>query len=120
MKIHTRRFRPTVLSALALASIAASAGKLAAQVPATWNGGNGNWSTSSNWTPNAVPNSANADVRIDANQFSASVTVDGAFTVGRLTLDSLDQLKIADGKSLTVAAGGFSGSGTLLNNSAIT
>ncbi len=60
----------------------------------TWNGGTGNWSTRSNWTPATVPGQAgsNEDVRI--NTGSDDVTMDfmpviGSFTLGGTTASSI-------------------------------
>ncbi|MDQ2658965.1 MAG: hypothetical protein M3Y03_00935 [Verrucomicrobiota bacterium] len=56
--------------------------------PSTWNGGIGNWSDGSMWSPTGAP----------------------------LTIDAGDSLTINDNSSLLLATGAFVGSGTILNN----
>ncbi|HEX7516171.1 MAG TPA: hypothetical protein VF345_02680, partial [Chthoniobacterales bacterium] len=90
---------------------------LHAQVVSVWNGGTGNWSTATAWTPNGAPNSANSFVRIDNGNATASlVSVDGGFTIGQLTIDANDSLGVNNGQTLVVTdAGGFAGAGTITN-----
>lgn len=80
----------------------------AVQVDATWNGGTGNWSVATNWTPNVVPNN-NADtynVLIDGGKVAASsVSLDIDATIDKLTIDAGDSLGIGPGRILTVASG---------------
>ena len=79
-----------------------------------WNGGVGNWSTAGNWT-GGVPNASNADVQVDnGNAVNSTVSVDGFFTVGRLTISSGDTVGINNAQQLTISdAGGF---GSIINN----
>ena len=79
-----------------------------------WNGGVGNWSAAGNWT-GGVPNASNADVQVDnGNVVNSTVSVDGFFTVGRLTISSGDAVGINNAQQLTISdAGGF---GAIINN----
>ncbi len=86
----------------------------------TWNGGTGNWSTASNWTPAVVPGSAgasNADVTI--NTGADDVTLDfnpaiASFTLGGTAGSSILEGPYADapltvGKNMTVGSSGSVG-----------
>lgn len=89
--------------------------------PSTWAGGTGNWSNGAMWSPSGVPNSSGADVSIDGgNPVNSVVSLDGAFTVGRLTIDVGDSLGINDSRALFLAGGNFAGDGTIVNNGSIT
>jgi hypothetical protein len=58
------------------------------QTNSSWNGGTGNWSTSTDWTPNQVPNNAGGntyDVTIGSGSLD-SVILDQNATVSSLTL----------------------------------
>lgn len=74
------------------------------------NDANGNWGTANNWTNSAAPNSVGAQANFFGliNQ-ARTVTVDGAYTAGSITFDSLH--------SYTIAGNGVSGHGVTLNNS---
>ena len=93
---------------------------LAAQTAYTWNGGTGSWSDNSKWD-NGTPNDAGADVFIDGGKTAvvSVVNLAGSYTVGRLTLDAGDTLNVNGDQSFTVTAGGFSGSGSLVNNGTV-
>ena len=93
---------------------------LAAQTAYTWNGGAGNWSDGAKWD-NGTPNGASADVFIDGGKtgMASVVNLADGYTVGRLTLDAGDTLNLNGDQSFTVAAGGFSGSGSLVNNGTV-
>ena len=81
----------------------------------TWNGGTGNWSTGTMWTPNGVPNGNAADVKVDnGNATNSVVSVDGSFTVGRLTIDLGDTVGINNIQQLTITDAG--GLGAIINN----
>ncbi len=86
----------------------------------TWNGGIGNWSTASNWTPAAVPGSAsasNADVTI--NTGADDVTLDFSPVIASFTLGGTAGSSILEGpyagapltvsKSMTVGSSGSVG-----------
>ncbi len=93
---------------------------LSAQTAYTWNGGAGNWNDGTQWD-NGTPNGASADVFIDGGKTGTASVVNLAdgYTVGRLTLDAGDTLNLNGDQSFTVAAGGFSGSGSLVNNGTV-
>ena len=113
-----RRF----LQALGFACLAATAALPArAQTPYVWDGGTGNWSDPTQWTPMTVPNSVNADVAIDGGKTGVNsvVTMDNSYTVGRLTVDAGDTLNTNNGTTLTVSTGGFAGSGSIIDNGTI-
>ena len=60
------------------------------------NDASGVWNTAGNWTNNSVPNSAGAQANFFGVINSArTVTVDGAFTIGTMTFDSLHAYTIA-------------------------
>src|SRR5215469_883236 len=65
----------------------------------TWNGGTGNWSTSTDWTPNTVPNNGGG------NTFNVTIDSGGTDTV------SLD----INSTISTLTVGGTAGSSTLQN-----
>jgi hypothetical protein len=91
--------------------------------PSTWNGGTGNWSDGTMWTPVNPPNSAGADVSVDGGNtgVASSVAVDGNFTVGRLTIDVGDAVTILDNRILAFTnTGGFTGAGSIVNNGNLT
>jgi hypothetical protein len=77
-----------------------------------WLGGNGNWTTATDWNPNSVPG-ATDDAVIDASG-SYTVTISAAISVGSITVNgSSATLFVNDtGQSITVA-----GSLTISNGS---
>lgn len=76
----------------------------------------GNWSSAFLWT-GGVPNSSDADVRIDdLPAISSGVKLDGNYGIGRLTIDSGDQLRLNDSASLVIDGSGFEGAGALTVN----
>ncbi|MDQ6938996.1 MAG: hypothetical protein M3119_02445, partial [Verrucomicrobiota bacterium] len=85
----------------------------------TWTGGTGNWSDGTMWAPVNPPNDAAADVFVDGGKTGVSsvVTMDGSFTVGRLTIDAGDSVAVSNNNDLRVStAGAFAGSGNIINN----
>ena len=70
------------------------------------------------WSPAGAPNDPTADVSVDnGNVINSVVSVDGNFTVGRLTIDLGDRVDILDNRTFTVsAAAPFSGAGNIVNN----
>jgi hypothetical protein len=85
----------------------------------TWNGGAGNWSNGSLWSTGTAPNSASANVDVDGgNPVASSVSVDGTFTVGQITIDAGDSVLIDDAENFTVTGSG--GLGTIVNNGNLT
>ncbi len=105
--------KASILVAVAVLSLSA-AGAIEAQ--SVWLGGTGAWSDSSRWTPAAVPNDWLADVMVDAAKpVNSAVTIDGAFTVGRLSISAMDSVVIGPGGSLTILSGSLSGGGGLIN-----
>jgi hypothetical protein len=77
-----------------------------------WNGGNGNWTTSTDWTPNTVPGPAD-DTSIAAAG-SYTVTINTAITVHSINIsDPKAALQLAAAGTDTVVAG-LSNSGSLL------
>ncbi len=86
----------------------------ALQVNATWDGGTGNWSLNTNWTPDTVPNNGTNtyNVLIDGgNLINSVVYLDTNPTIDNLTIDSGDSLSINNWKILRLTGGG-----TITNN----
>jgi len=78
------------------------------QTNSTWNGGVGNWSTSTDWTPNQVPNNGGGNTyNVTIDSVSSEVTLDQNATVSSLTLGSYSTLFDASGgpETLTVLGG---------------
>ena len=115
--------RRQLLQALGFTCLAATAAvsSARAQTTYTWDGGTGNWSNNSMWSVMMAPNDPSADVYVDGGKTSVNsvVAVDGNFTVGRLTVDVGDTVNINDNQSLTVTAGSFAGSGSIIDNGTI-
>jgi hypothetical protein len=113
MARYTRRH--SVLAPTALALIAGTALSFVAQGQ-SWNGGNGNWFTATNWTPNTAPNAAGAAVTIGAAG-TYTVTLDASTTIGTLNLSNASaSLLIPSGNSLNVG-GAINNAGTIrINN----
>lgn len=87
-----------------------------AQTNVTWDGGNGNWNTPSEWSGGVVPNNGGGktyNVTISNNK-PETVTLNLGVTISDLTLGSQATLQSAQGDSLTIASGG-----TLTNNGTI-
>ncbi|MDQ6622618.1 MAG: hypothetical protein M3Y86_03930, partial [Verrucomicrobiota bacterium] len=84
----------------------------------TWIGGIGNWSNGAMWNPIDPPNSGGADVFVDGGNTgtASAVTVDGTFTIGRLTIDAGDSVTVSNSNDFRVATGAFTGSGNIVNN----
>ena len=73
---QTVRSRWLVVSASgAAAALAMSAPKRAFAQDAIWNGGAGNWNTSSNWSTGVVPNSGTTSVFIDNGKEAGKVDI---------------------------------------------
>ena len=97
----------------------------AAQVTATWIGGSsGNWSVPTNWSTGVVPNNSGGttyNVIIDNSATTASVQLNGNFTIDALAVNAGDSLTFANASRLTVVnQGAGTGSGTINNAGAIT
>src|SRR5262245_20047708 len=90
-----------------------------ADVNAIWEGGNGNWSQSVQWSGGIVPdNSTDAfSVDIDGGKAGDSVvTMDVSTTVSNLTIDAGDQVKQSNKTSFALAGGNLSNNGTWLTD----
>ncbi|MEY2562483.1 MAG: hypothetical protein QOH88_676 [Verrucomicrobiota bacterium] len=113
-----RQFSATAIGFIASVIFIQLAAIAGAQTLSSWKGGQGNWSDGTHWTPTGVPNSSFADVSIGPGLSPPFVSLDGAFTVGRLTIEAVGSgssqpLVINAGATLTIAAGSFAGSGQL-------
>ena len=80
-----------------------------AQDDATWVGGTGNWSTSTNWNPAVVPNNGGNSFNVlidngDTNTDSI-VSLDIVAAIDSLTVDLNDLLQILNTQSLTINGG---------------
>ncbi len=64
-----------IASAAAVAAVALSAERAAAQATATWTGGDGMWSTASSWDSGIVPNSGTTSVFIDGGNIAPSIVM---------------------------------------------
>ena len=115
------RFSLCLASLTAAGLLPLGAARVSAQTAATWNGGTGSWSNGSLWSTGASPNSGSADVYIDGGKTTTAsvVSVDGSYTVGRLTVDAGDTADFANNDNFFVSAGAFSGSGSIVNNGTI-
>ncbi len=127
MKLLSRLFLSSSLSVLFLPI-------LCAQTTFTWNGDSGNWSETTNWTPNGVPASTD-DVLITA-EGTYSVTMDVDVSINNLTIGGstgIQTLTLSDriltiaGEAIVNSTGALSitsstiaGSGTLSNQGALT
>lgn len=85
----------------------------AAQVIATWNGGNGSWGSAGNWSGGVVPQNVlggtTYDVRLDGGKPVAStVSLAASTTIDAITIDSGDRLNLAS-RSLVVATATVNG-----------
>jgi fibronectin-binding autotransporter adhesin len=90
----------------------------AQQVSTSWNGGTGNWSVSTDWTPTAVPNNGGGttySVTISAASSAVSMDVLND-TIDNLTLGAANALTVNAGDSLSLVSGSSSNYGTLTNN----
>jgi len=120
-----RQFSATAIGLMASVIFIHLVATAPGQTISSWKGGSGNWSGNTHWTSGIVPNSSAADVIIGPGSSAPFVSLDGAFTVGRLTIDPMQNfssqpLTIGVGASLTIAAGSFQGSGQLNLSGAIT
>ena len=115
------RFSPWLASLTAAGLLPIGAASLCAQTAATWNGGTGSWSDGSFWSTGGAPNGSQYDVFIDGGKTGTAsvVTMDGYYTVGRLTLDAGNTLNLADNIDFFINNGAFAGSGSLVNNGTI-
>lgn len=88
-----------------------------AQTPFIWNGGSGNWSTSSMWSTGTEPDSPTADVMIDNGSGAGSVVTlntgagGGHVELGRLRIDTGDTLTFGANMRLISNAAAFPGAG---------
>ena len=99
-----------------LVVVAAWASSAQAQTAVNWNGGNGNWSASADWSGGVVPNNGGGktyNVTI-SNGTAETVTLDLGVTISDLTLGTSAILQSSGNNSLTIASGGtFTNNGTL-------
>ncbi len=92
--------------------------QLKAQTTSSWNGGTGNWSVTSDWSPAGVPNNIGTttfNVNIVAPNSVVSMDILNA-TIDNLTLASANSLTINSGNSLTLISGTSANYGTIANN----
>jgi len=71
----------------------------------TGGGGNSNWSNASNWSTDAVPNSATVTVCISDGHAAAAVSLDISAEVLNLVIDSGSSLTITNNEDLNIAGG---------------
>jgi fibronectin-binding autotransporter adhesin len=53
--------------------------------PFTWNGGTGNWSSATNWSPSGVPNGAGVAIQYSGSTSTTTQDLAGGVTVGSIT-----------------------------------
>ena len=83
----------------------------------TWvKGSDGNWDESTSWNPEGVPN-GDSDTAAIETVADVTVTMNGSYTLGGLTVGSGDSLTMSDGAWLTIGSSGSGG--TLTNNGTI-
>jgi hypothetical protein len=77
------------------------------QTNSTWDGGAGNWSTATDWTPNQVPNNGGGNTyNVIINSVSSEVTLNQNATISSLTLGSFSTLMEASGQPETLTVSG--------------
>jgi len=76
----------------------------------TWTGGNGDWSTNTDWNPSGVPGSAD-DAALPENG-NYTVTISQAESVDNLTIALGATLEIENSSQLTVDGNSINNSGT--------
>src|SRR5262249_54102421 len=81
----------------------------------TWNDGNSDWNTTSNWKPTGVPNSSSTSVCITNG--TSSVALDINATVDNLQLAKGNSLNFNDNTHLTVDGSSILNAGNLTLNS---
>lgn len=93
------------------------AGSAYAQTNSTWNGGTGNWSNSTDWTPNAVPDNDTGNTTYDVTIGAPNsvVTMDIGSTINKLALGTKNSLNISASEGLRLSDGDSSNSGKLTN-----
>lgn len=116
MRINSRSLVRCV-GVLCLLSFLALAPAHADQIGVSWNGGTGNWSASSNWTPATVPNNAGATTYTVAISAPSSVVTMDVLndTEDSVSVGNAAAVSISAGKSLSVVSGLSVGS-TLSNS----
>jgi hypothetical protein len=94
----------------------------AQQVSTSWNGGTGNWSNSTDWTPATVPNNnATTTYSVTVNVPSSVVTMDLLNdTIDNLSLGSTNLLIIGGDNSLNLISGASYNNGLVLIGGALT
>ena len=110
-------------SAACLGLVAITASAQSPTATYVWQGGSQSWSAPADWGTTDVPDSAAVAAEIDGGKTSVNslVSVNGAYTVGALTIDAGDGIFITDGSSLTLAGSSlFTGAGTLANSGSVT
>jgi hypothetical protein len=90
------------------------------QTNSSWNGGTGNWSTSTDWTPNQVPNNGGGNTYdVTIGIANSNVTMDVLNdTINNLSLEATNSLTITD-DTLSLVSGKSLDNGTILNNAGI-
>ena len=89
-----------------------------AQTTSSWNGGTGNWSVTSDWTPSGVPNNSGSNtfsVNILTPNSVVSMDVLNA-TIDNLTLAAPNSLTINTGNTLNLVSDTSANFGTITNN----
>jgi hypothetical protein len=108
-------------------------------VNSSWNGGTGNWSASSDWTPNGVPNNGGGNtynvtidsggtdlVTLDMNATINSLTLGGSTGSSTLQTTSSESLNVTAGLTvnhtgmLNLSSGSIFNVGTLTNKGSVT
>ena len=114
MKAEQLRFGATILAVLLIGMTFTVS--IEAQ---SWNGSVSNsWNDSGNWTPGTVPNSASATATV-TNGTNNPVLINGAVTIGNLTVGAADSVSIQNTRTLTVAGGAGTGSLNIQGNLAL-
>jgi len=75
-----------------------------AQTTYSWNGGNGDWSVATNWTPNGVPTAT--DNAVIAGTGTYTVTLDGDSTINDLTIGGTSGIQTLSLSSSTLTVNG--------------
>ena len=83
----------------------------------TWvKGSDGNWSETTSWNPEGVPN-GDSDTATVETVADVTVTLDGNYSIAALTVGSGDGLTVGNGQILTIGDSG--NGGTITNNGSI-
>jgi hypothetical protein len=80
---------------------------------------NGNWSDATKWDVNGVPNTVGENAIIDDGDTAVTVTVDGTFTLGNLTVGSNDTITFGEDRQLAIRGTSIVNNGLIFLNDTV-